>query len=139
MQLALRMFVYAFEGDKFLFWLVVKDQFVQLFVAVDLLEQFLAVVLEAVVADESLLDGFILLCDELANGHRHALLLGGGPAAVQFDVQGADHRLQVANPVLLLLDVDPKQSNFFLHTLDLFGVFLVFLLQFLEEVVCLFF
>lgn len=139
MYLALRMLVDAFERDELLFGLVVEYQFEQLLVDIYLLEQFLAVVLETVIADEGLLDRPVLLRDELANRHRHALLLRSRPPAVQLYVKRADHRLQVADAVLFLLDGDAEAGDFLLHALDLLGVFLVLLFQLLEEVVRLLF
>lgn len=133
------MLVDAFERDELLSGLVVEYQFEQLLVDIYLLEQLLAVVLEAVIADEGLLDRFALLCDELANRHRHALLLRCRPPAVQLYVQSADHRLQVSDAVLFLLYGDAEDCDLFLHGLDLLGVFLVLLFQFLEEVIGLLF
>lgn len=46
---------------------------------------------ETAISYKGLLDGIILLCDELTDGHRHTFLFGVGASAVQFDVESADH------------------------------------------------
>lgn len=68
------MFVRTFERDEFFLGFVVKYKLMELLAAVNFLKKFFAIMFEGVVADEGLLDGLVLFCDEFSDRHRHAFL-----------------------------------------------------------------
>ena len=133
-------FVAALERDQLFRGLEVENQLMQLLSGSYFLQNFFAVVFEAAITYKCFLDGFVLVGNEFAYGKRKRLIFGGRASpAMKLDMQCTNPRLEVANGVLLLLDINPQNSNLILYIFDLLGILLILLLQFPKQMVGLLF